>query len=1335
MTFKQLQNAISKLLLIALIGMLVGTTNISADENKSGTYKNAKEVLKHIENEKPQISSDGKSILLPESPDPTYDISLYGSDNKQIIDMNLNYYQPFTDMNVNVLYKVTNKSDKSDEAVSSNDIPIKVKGKYKKDQGDNAVPNVIPGLREWKGKQGNFSLEEDTQIIMDTSKSDELKETAKTIQGYIEKMIGEKLEIKEGSKALKGDIYLTLNQDQEHLGEGGYTLNIEDGIEVSAPELKGIQYGGISLTQILYQADDQCSIPKGIARDYPKYEVRSGMLDVGRMFIPLEKVEEMAEYMSWFKLNELQMHINDYWNSADYSGFRVESKKYPEINAKDGYYPQDEYVAFQKEMAKHGIDVVTEIDTPYHAESFRDVNPDMMLKKGSLDITSPAKRDLVYPFIESLLDEFLGEGPNDENRIVQNDKFHIGTDEYDKEYSEEMRAYTDHFIKYVNNKGYETRLWGSLGKNGFDGETPVTSDATMNIWATHWSDVHEMYDMGFDIINTTGTDLYIVPIGNAGYPDYLDIKDKYDQWEVNKFRPKSAGGKGGATMPLAHPQTKGAEFALWNDVTSFSGGLSSYDIFDRWKDAVMLVSEKTWYGEKTEGQTSEEYMERVDALENKIPMSNPSRYIESEMEIVAKYDFESVENNLVKDLSGNNYNANIHNGHVVGGKEGMALQLDGNGYLELPFDAMGYPYSVSFDIKLDKGSDEDATLFSGAEGDFYLNMDDSGKLGYERNEKTSEKSHYKFENYKFEHDYTLQEDKWTNVILTGNNRETSLFVDGEKVSTSKQLNKLEGRNGDSSTFVLPLEKIGEGIKGTIDNFTVTNNALENSLQDNIAYKQKVTASSDYDNSQAASFITDGNFGTRWGSDYKYDTEEEKDNQWVTIELDDIYDLNTVKIFWEKARANKYDLQVSTDGENFESVYSYTESSTQGQYDIIDLKDVNAKFLKINMSERSTKYGYSIYEVEVYGNTDIEENGKKLVEQIEDLMSAVPEDAGEAEKREALISIKDELKSYVTGTDLDIFTYDRLIKKTRNRLEEFKKSMNQPRNLALDQKVTVSSQYNDTNRAVGNIVDGDIVTRWGSEYRLDPEERDNQWMMVELEEEEKFDTVRINWEAARASEYRILTSKDGENFQEVYSYSSASPNSDIDIINFEDTSAKYIKLELTEPTTKYGYSIYEFELFDYSEANKLVRKAEELLEETLEGSSGEERRKELIEALEDWKNFLSIDEKDAMTYNKLLKSLSDKIFAYELPLTAADMIEHVELFKSEGAFKKDSDAQLLITHLESVSHFEKQENTSKVVKHMESFHLLLEHQLDNGVINEEAYHFLKDSTDSVLKQWK
>src|SRR5699024_11197128 len=185
--------------LILILNMFTGI--IVSAENKQDTYESAKEVLKYIENEKPKISSDGKSIVLPESPDPNYEVSLYGSDNKQIIDMDLNYYQLFSDMNVNVLYKVTNNKDKTDDVVSTDDIHVKIKGQYENEEGDNSVPNVMPGLREWKGLQGEFSLLDDSNIVVDNSNADKLMETANNIQGYIEEMVGKKLDIKEGSEA------------------------------------------------------------------------------------------------------------------------------------------------------------------------------------------------------------------------------------------------------------------------------------------------------------------------------------------------------------------------------------------------------------------------------------------------------------------------------------------------------------------------------------------------------------------------------------------------------------------------------------------------------------------------------------------------------------------------------------------------------------------------------------------------------------------------------------------------------------------------------------------------------------------------------------------------------------------------------------------------------------------------------------------------------------------------------------------------------------------------------------------------------------------------------
>lgn len=1015
-------------------------------------FNKAQDVVNYMSDMKPALSNDGKKIVLPDSPDPRYEVSLFGSDNKQIIDMNLNYYQPISDSKVNILYKVTNKSDSKDFAVSSNDIPINVEGKYQHEEGDNPVPNVIPGLREWKGYTGNFELEKGASLVVDSSAPDTLMETARGIQSYFKNMVGKEINVHKGSKARVGDIFLTIDNTKHHLGEEGYTLDITDKIIVSAPKTKGILYGGISLTQILYQSDNKNSIPKGIARDYPKYEVRSGMLDVGRMYIPLDYVQEMTEYMAWFKLNELQLHINDYWGAANYQAFRVESKKYPEINAKDGYYTQEEYIAFQKNMKKVGIDVVTEIDTPYHAESFRAVNPDMMLSKGALDITTPEKQKLVYPFIESLFDEFLGDSPTDENRVIQSSKFHMGTDEYDKKYSEQMRAYTDHFINYINNKGYETRLWGSIGKNGFNGNTPVSNKATMNIWAPYWSDVQEMYSLGYDIINTCGGDLYIVPVGNAGYPDYLDIKNRYDSWEVNDLN-NNGRGNGGATMPFAHPQTKGAEFAVWNDMTSFSGGLSSYDIFNRMKDAVVLVSEKTWYGEKTAGQTSEQFMERVNKVQNRIPTSNPSRFVESKTNVVLKFDFESMKNNKVKDLSGNEYDSKIKGRpNLVDGYDGKSLQLDGDNFIELPLSGIGYPYSVSFDIKLDEGSLNDATLFSGKDGDFYLNLNQTGKLGYQRNEKTSDGSLSKFENYTFSHNYSLKENEWQNVVLVGDKKKTTLFINGKQVSTSQQTNKLGGRVNDSSTFVLPLEKIGQGIKGKIDNITVMNKALSSNNiknilsydpgQRNVAYQQKVTTSSEYNQSQRAANITDGDLLTRWGSQYNISAAE-ADNQWIMVELGDSRSIDTVKLFWERARAEKYTLLASKDGITFEEVYSYPATSgvSAGDIDTIHLKDVNAKYLKVVMTERKTvngtKYGYSLYELEAYGKTDLA-GAEKLLEEAEKLLNETTKGAKANKERMELIAAKNELESYLgSDKEFDGFTFHVLIRTLETRMDSYK----------------------------------------------------------------------------------------------------------------------------------------------------------------------------------------------------------------------------------------------------------------------------------------------------------
>lgn len=934
-------------------------------------YKNIRYTAVHVlaaaEEQQLKLSEDGKRLVLPTVNDD-YKISLFGSDNKEVIALDGTVHQPLVAMNVNVLYKVENINDPDDFATSEADISIAVPGQYKQESGDNPVPPVLPGLREWKGDKGNFTLTENSKIVVADGS---LKETAQTIQKYFKNMLNKDMPISDGT-AQPGDIVLALDGKQTILGEEGYTLSIDDTIIIAAPTVKGVLYGGISITQILYQDKNHMNVPKGLARDYPKYEVRAGMIDVGRMYIPLEYVQEMTMYMAWFKLNEMQIHVNDYRSGSGYAAFRLESEKYPQITAKDGYYTKEEYKQYQIDMKKYGIDVITEIDTPYHSEAFRAIPGVKMLYKGGLDIRDNNTVNIVL----DLLDEYLdGEDP-----VIQSKKFHVGTDEYDKAYSEEMRAYTDKLIKYVNGKGYETRIWGELGTRGYNGKTPVTNQATMNIWSPSRSDVKEMYAAGYDIINTDGGWLYIVPGSNANFPDRLNLTNLYNNFDVNNFYSPKYAGNGTAIMPIAHPQTKGAEFAVWNDMTSFGGGFSQFDVFDRMRSAVAIIAEKTWYGEKTEGQTAEQFMKRVEALYHTAGGANPGRYVRSDGDVIAKYTFDVLNGGYLEDSSPNRYDAQVVNGVLDKGTNSNGIALNGDGYISLPFDSVGFPYKVSFDINLSE-IPENTELFTGKDGSLYANMNGTGKLGFKRGELGIA--------YEFLFDYELPVGEWVNIELaqeltyrTGssdsNTSMTKLYVNGESIGVAESIKEPINNIRYSSSFVLPTEKIMNQAKGRIDNLLIARTTGEdrNNRRENLALHKPTSTSSVYPGStwtgdKAVDGI-DRDLSSRWSSKKATGLGSNEDSglhgtkeQWISVDLGHPYALSEVYISWERAYAIVFKLQGSLDGIQYFDMKEIT-NFTGGKITISDIGERPVQYIRVYAMEPfNAGWGYSIYEIEAY----------------------------------------------------------------------------------------------------------------------------------------------------------------------------------------------------------------------------------------------------------------------------------------------------------------------------------------------------------------------------------
>lgn len=85
-------------------------------------------------------------------------------------------------------------------------------------------------------------------------------------------------------------------------------------------------------------------------------------------------------------------------------------------------------------------------------------------------------------------------------------------------------------------------------------------------------------------------------------------------------------------------------------------------------------------------------------------------------------------------------------------------------------------------------------------------------------------------------------------------------------------------------------------------------------------------------------------------------------------------------------------------------------------------------------------------------------------------------------------------------------------------------------------------------------------------------------------------------------------------------------------------------------------------------------------------------------------------------------------------SAANVKNHVAYFAEQGQLASENVARSLSIHLTAVERYEEQEATDKVVKHMESFKSLLDHQHENDLLAEQAYDVLQAEANNLLQIW-
>jgi hypothetical protein len=103
------------------------------------------------------------------------------------------------------------------------------------------------------------------------------------------------------------------------------------------------------------------------------------------------------------------------------------------------------------------------------------------------------------------------------------------------------------------------------------------------------------------------------------------------------------------------------------------------------------------------------------------------------------------------------------------------------------------------------------------------------------------------------------------------------------------------------------------------------------------------------------------------------------------------------------------------------------------------------------------------------------------------------------------------------------------------------------------------------------VDGDLSTRWGSLEGIDP-----QWLYVDLGETKDITRVTITWEDSYATKYEIQVSDDAVNWTTIF-------HTDNGIGGIEEIPVtgrgRYIRMYGIERGTEWGYSIYEFDVYN------------------------------------------------------------------------------------------------------------------------------------------------------------
>ena len=685
------------------------------------------------------------------------EVTFLAADYEQLINEKGRITRPLTDTPVRVSFQLR----KGEQSVISKDYEITLKGTRADKNGANPKPQIIPELLNWDGGRGYYSL---PKVLKVYGKSDFIHEFIRELNTILP----------DGYEAVQ-----TNDMKGSHLTFGllkgldteAYRLDIDEnkGVRIAGGSTTGLYWATRTLLQMLVQ--NPTALPCGEAMDMPRYQLRGFMLDVARLPVPMDYIENVVRLMAWYKMNDLHLHLNDnfifhehYVDAGEdpfrksYAAFRLQSemkgKDGTPLTAQDLFYTKRQFRKLVEFAAERGVNIVPEFDAPGHALAFTRVRPDLIYQgpmnhvKRRCEMLDAANPETLS-YVSRVWDEYL-QGSNPAFAACK--AVHVGADEFFGS-AEDYRKFADGLLGHIQERGHTPRIWGSLSAKR--GNTPVRAKGVqMNLWSSGWARAWESVNQGYDVINTNDGALYIVPFAGYYRADY-NQKGLYENWVPNRIANE--------TLPAGHPQLLGGTFAIWNDeIDRLHRGYGAVDLWNTIHNMVDVLSQKMW-GQPTPPRSFNEHKALAAKL-NKIPYCNP-------------------------------LHLNNESFSITPGLTPMRLRKGNKGpEYHLTMEVLMPREPIPGEEQVLLGSRQGQLLAAGKDGRITLRRSDTIEFAFNAR---------------------LPVGKKVKLELIGKMGRTELFIDGVSAGEPENLRFPLRKDGRMTTFILPLESLGSSFNGKI----------------------------------------------------------------------------------------------------------------------------------------------------------------------------------------------------------------------------------------------------------------------------------------------------------------------------------------------------------------------------------------------------------------------------------------------------------------------------------------------------------------------------------------